>query len=130
MADATVSRPRHEESLSAPVDRDDGIVAGAPPRRTRPLLILWTALVVLLGAFLLIGSVRIGAGNWIGRRMSVPEIWSRFLDYLADQGASPAIVALVVITAAITVIGGAGLVLVAFGVRDVDAHQGRDNPDR
>lgn len=76
-----------------------------------------------LAVFLLAGSVRIGAGNWIGRRMSIRQVWARFLDYVADLGASPAIVA-VVVAAAVIALGAAAYALwLAFDLKDASTSE-------
>jgi hypothetical protein len=88
------------------------------PAMPRPLAVLWAGMVIALIAFLAFGSLRIGAGNWIGRRMPVRNVWSRFLEYLTDQGASPALVTVVVAAAAVTLVTAAYLLWLSFSLED------------
>jgi hypothetical protein len=81
-----------------------------------------------LAAFLAVGSLRIGAGNWIGLRLPVRQIWARFLGYLADQGASPALVMAVVAAAAITLLGAAWALWLALALRDATPETPMDDP--
>ena len=121
MADAAVPRPRQEEPLALASVPPPALEAKRRLPTVRSLLVLWAVMVVGLIAWLHFATVRIGAGNWIGRRMSVRQVWSRFLDYLTDLGASPALVALIVAAAAVTLAGaGCGLWL-AFALRDAPA---------
>jgi hypothetical protein len=81
-------------------------------------MILWAGLVLATGGFLVIGRLRIGAGNWIGRRMPAREIWSRFLDFLTDHGASGPLI-LIVTAAAIAALVIAALAFwLALALRD------------
>ena len=45
----------------------------------------WLLFTVGLGWFLFAGSVRVGAGHWLGQRLRVRVIWSRFIDFLAEK---------------------------------------------
>lgn len=118
MADATVPRRRQDEALAPPDEREAeaSVASAASPRW--PLLVLWALFALGVVLFLTLGTVRVGAGNWLGRRMTVPRIWGRFLDFLADQGASQPVVAVVVAAAVIAIVGSVGLVWLAFGVQD------------
>jgi hypothetical protein len=87
-------------------------------------------MVVALAAFLVFGSLRIGAGNWIGRRMPVHEVWTRFLGYLADQGASAPLVMAVVAAAAATLIVAACHLWLAFSLQDERPQAPVDDPTR
>jgi hypothetical protein len=81
-------------------------------------MILWAGLVLATGGFLVIGRLRIGAGNWIGRRMPAREIWWRFLDFLTDHGASGPLI-LIVTSAAIAALVIAALAFwLALALRD------------
>lgn len=120
MADATAARAQREDPLAVPADAAVRTVARAAPALSRPLVVLWAGIVLATAGFLFLGSLRIGAGNWIGRRMPVREIWSRFLAYLADQGASAALV--IVVTAAVVALIAAGVGLwLALGLRDAQS---------
>ena len=118
MADVSVARPQRDDALSRPVDASRVAVTRSFPVLSRPFAMLCTALVLTTAAFLVLGSLRIGAGNRIGRRMPVREIWSRFLEYLADHGASSALVIAVTAAAAIALIAAAIGLWLAFGLRD------------
>lgn len=131
MTDATVPTVSRDERVTLPAERAAEEPGASSPRRSRALLALWAALVLLLVAFLWFGSVRIGAGNWVGRRMDVPAIWDRFTGYLADQGATPALVTTVTLAAVVALAGSALVVLLAFTMRDDDERSGAgDHPDR
>ncbi len=119
MADATVTRATRDDALTL---ANDATVE--PPMRVgtfaapRALAIIWGGFAVALLGFLAFGTVRIGAGNWIGSRLPVREIWARFTGYLVDEGAGTMLVAAVT-AAAVLAIAGAGLALwVAFGLED------------
>jgi hypothetical protein len=85
----------------------------------RPLFLLWSAIVTGLAVYLALGVIRVGAGGWFGRRMSIRRVWSRFLDYLADLGAPPLLVSLVAVAVGLTVIGAAYALWLAFTLRDL-----------
>jgi hypothetical protein len=89
------------------------------------IVVAWTATVVAIAVFLVFGMVEIGAGNWLGRRLGVAEIWSRFLGYLASQGASPLTVLLVAAAAALSLVTAALVLWLALTLRD----QPRGAPD-
>lgn len=78
----------------------------------------WLALCALFAAFLLLGSVTVGAGNWNGWHMRIVRIWQRFTEYLVGEGASWGIVLAVSGTALVAIAGGALLVLLAVGLRN------------
>jgi hypothetical protein len=117
VADATVPRTRPDamghgaESPRLPVVR-------AVPSLPISLTILWATIVVGVSLFLAFGHVRVGAGNWINQRFAISEIWSRFLGYLAREGASPALVLAVAAAAMLTLVGAAVLLWLAFGLHD------------
>src|SRR5919107_3000915 len=81
VADVTVARAQREEMLTLPAEAPAERVARPFPALPRSLMILWAGLVLATGGFLVIGRLRIGAGNWIGRRMPAREIWSRFVAF-------------------------------------------------
>lgn len=100
-------------------------VAGVPaaPERWRPLRLPlalalgWLVFVIGLGWFLYAGMVRVGAGHWLGQRLRVRIIWSRFLNWLPDHGASPLLVGLVASAAVLALVGGVALVWLAMSMR-------------
>lgn len=116
MADVIAPAAVREESIPRP--EDAAVEVTAPASLPRALMLLWGTLVVGLVLYLGFGSVRVVAGNWIGRRMAIREIWSQFLGYLVDQGASPGIVVAVVIAAALSLVGCACVTWLAFALKD------------
>ena len=84
----------------------------------RPLSLLWAGIVVAIIAFLVLGTVRIGAGNWIGLRLPVRRIWARFTTYLVEEGASGAMVVGVAAAALLALLGSAVVLWLAFALRD------------
>ena len=118
MAEVTVARTQRDDVLERPSEAATEAIVSAVPVPSRPLVLLWIALALGTVAFLALGSLRIGAGNRIGRRMPVRESWSNFLAYLADQGASPALVIAIVAAAVIALIAAGIAVWLAFGLRD------------
>jgi hypothetical protein len=118
VADVTVARAEREEMLTLPAEAPAERVARPFPALPRSLMILWAGLVLATGGFLAIGRLRIGAGNWIGRRMPAREIWSRFLDFLTDHGVSGPLI-LIVTAAAIAALVIAALAFwLALALRD------------
>ncbi|MGH2614105.1 MAG: hypothetical protein ACRDJC_02600 [Thermomicrobiales bacterium] len=118
MADITVTGARRDEAPALSEEPATAGVARAMPALSRPLAVLWAGIVVAIAAFLAFGSVRIGAGNWAGLRMPVREIWTRFIDFLVGEGASPTLVILVTAAAAVTLAGAAGALWLAFSLKD------------
>lgn len=120
MADATAPPARQEDALELPrvAARERPLVAAGAS--LGPLL-AWGAFAAALGMFLRFGSVRVEAGNWDGRRMRVSQIWDRFLDFLAGQGATPAAIAVVTAATILSLIGGLILVWLAMRLRDQTA---------
>lgn len=88
------------------------------PIVARPLVLLCGAIVVAIGVFLAFGSIRIGAGNWIGLRMPVRRIWAHFTRFLNDEGASAAMVFGVTAAALVTLLGAAVVLWLAFALKD------------
>ncbi len=127
MADATVATARRNEVLAPAAEEPRETVAAAIPAVCRPLAFLWAAMVLATVAFLLLGSLRVGAGNWIGRRMPVREIWARFLGYLADQGASAALVMAVIAAAGVALAAAAIAAWLAFGLKDARPEPAADD---
>jgi hypothetical protein len=97
------------------------------PALSRPLVVLWAGIVVAIAAFLAFGSVRIGAGNWIGLRLPVREVWSRFIDFLVGEVASPALVLVVSAVAAISLIGAGCVLWLAFSLKDAPREPAPDD---
>jgi hypothetical protein len=91
------------------------------------LLALWVLIVTAIAAYLIAGTARVGAGSWIGRRMPVRVIWTDFLGWLADQGASPLLIAAIVAAAAISLALIAALLWLAFTLRDAPVHVALDD---
>ena len=81
-------------------------------------MILWAGSVLAILGFLAFGSFRIGAGNLIGRRMSVRVIWSRFLDFLTDLGASRPLIFFVTAAVIAALVLAAIALWLALGLRD------------
>jgi hypothetical protein len=126
VADVTVARAQREEMLRLPAEAPAEEVARPFPVLPRSLMILWAGLVVATGGFLVTDRRRIGAGNWIGRRMPAREIWSRFLDFLTDHGASGPLI-LIVTAAAIAALVIAALAFwLALALRDAPPESAAD----
>jgi hypothetical protein len=102
-----------------PEEAPAGTVAQSFPALPRWLVVLWAGFVLATVAFLAIGTLRIGAGNWIGGRMPVRLIWSRFLEFLTDLGASGPLIFLVAAAAIAALILSAIALWLALGLRDV-----------
>ena len=100
------------------------MLADRPARRLRlpvALAVGWLLFTVGLAWFILAGSVRVGAGHWLGQRLRVRLIWTRFLDFLADHGANPVLVGLVSLTAVTTLLGSLALLWWVMGQRNAEA---------
>ena len=128
MADVTVARTQREEMLTLSAEAPAQTAAQSFPVLPRSLLILWTGLVLVTAGFLVTGRLRIGAGNWIGRRMPVREIWSRFLDFLTDRGASEPLVLLITAAAIVSLLVAALALWLALALRDVPPESASDTP--
>jgi hypothetical protein len=118
VADVTVARAQREEmrTLSAEASAEGDVQSF--PALPRLLVILWAGSVLATVAFLAVGTLRIGAGNWIGRRMPVRLIWSRFLEFLTDLGASGPLIFFVAAAAVASLILSAVALWLALGLRD------------
>jgi hypothetical protein len=81
-------------------------------------MVLWVGSVLATTGFLAFGTLRIGAGNWIGRRMPVRLIWSRFVDFLTELGASGLLIFLVAPAAIAALVLSAIALWLAFGLHD------------
>ena len=118
MADVSVARAQREEMLPLAAERPAKAAARSFPVLPRSLKILWAGMVLVTGGFLLTGTIQIGAGNWIGRRMPVREIWSRFLSFLTDLGASGPLILLVTAAAIMSLLVAALAFWLALALRD------------
>jgi hypothetical protein len=126
VAEVTVTRAQREESLTVPKEAPAEVVAASFPALPRSLVILWTGFVVVTVGFLVTGRLRIGAGNWIGRRIPAREIWLRFLDFLTDHGASGPLIALVTAAAIAALLISALALWLALALRDAPSATGAD----
>jgi hypothetical protein len=126
VADVTVARGQREEMVRLPAEAPADEVARLFPALPRSLMVLWAGLVVATGGFLVTGRLRIGAGNWIGRRMPAREIWSRFLDFLADHGASGPLIPIVTATAIAALLIAALAFWLALALRDAPPESAAD----
>lgn len=87
-------------------------------KHKRLLFVLWVAFAMFIVGFLSLGTVRVEAGNWIGRRLSVVRIWQYFVDFLADKGATAPMIAGVAVVALFAVLSAIYLLWLAFGLQD------------
>jgi len=126
VADVTVARAQREEMVRLPTEAPAEEVARLFPALPRSLMVLWAGLVVATGGFLVTGRLRIGAGNWIGRRMPAREIWSRFLDFLADHGASGPLIPIVTAAAIASLLIAALAFWLALALRDAPPESAAD----
>ena len=126
MADVTVARAGREELLTLPKEMPAETVRRSLPALPRSLMILWAGLVLATAGFLVTGRLRIGAGNWIGRRMPAREIWSRFVGFLTDHGASGPVVLLVTAAAVAALVIAALSFWLALGLRDAPPDSAAD----
>jgi hypothetical protein len=126
VADVTVARAQREEMLTLPAEAPAEEGDRPFPALPRSLVILWAGLVLATGGFLVTGRLRIGAGRSIGRRMPAREVWSRFLGFLTDHGASASLI-LIVTAAAIAALIIAALALwLALALRDAPVASAAD----
>lgn len=121
MAEAAAPRAVREESRlqAEPVARPS---VSSVPALSRVLLALWILIVAAVAVYLVAGTTRVGAGLWIGRHMPVRVIWTDYLRWLAEQGASPLLVAAIVVVTAISLALMAALLWLAFNLRDAPSH--------
>jgi hypothetical protein len=113
--------------MALPEEPTAETVARADLALPRALVLFWALMVAALLAYLAFGTVRLGAGNWIGRRMPLREVWTRFLEYLTNQGASPGIVLAVTAAAGLSLVGAGCVLWLAFGLRDSPSEQAVDD---
>ena len=128
MAEATVNSVRREPERSSVELTATRSLAGWVPALSRGRVLLWLGFVIGTVAFLALGSIQIGAGDWFDQRLHVRDIWSRFLRYLVDQGATPGIIFVVSAGAVITLIGAAYALWLALAVKDQGAGLTSDDP--
>ena len=126
MADVTVARAQREEMLTRPAEAPANEIAGPFPTLPRSLMILWAGLVLAIGGYFVTGRLRIGAGYWIGRRMPAREIWSRFLDFLTDHGASGSLILIVTAAAIVALVIAALAFWLALALRDAPPESAAD----
>jgi hypothetical protein len=115
--EATATAAAEDSLVGSPAS----LRAEQPARAIQPLLARvagWLLFTIGLAVFLYAGIVRVGAGHWLGQRLRVRVIWSRFLGFLADHGANSVMVALVVFTAVLTLLGSLALLWWVMGQRN------------
>ena len=88
MADVTVARAQREELLTLPTEVPAETVRRSLPALPRSLMILWAGLVLATAGLPGIRKAEDRRWNLMGRRMPAREIWSRFVGFLTDHGAS------------------------------------------
>jgi hypothetical protein len=118
VADVTVARAQREEMSTLPAEAPAETVAPSFPALPRLLMILWAGSVLAMVIFITSGTMRLGAGNWIGRRMPIHVIWSRFLDFLTDLGAPGPLIYIVAATAIAALVLSAVALWLALSLRD------------
>jgi hypothetical protein len=128
VADATVARAQREEVLTVPAGVPVERGAQPFPALPRSLIILWVGVVLATGGFLVIGRLRIGAGHWIGRRMPAREVWSRFLGFLTEHGASGPLILIVTASAIAALVIAALALWLALALRDGPPESAADIP--
>lgn len=126
MADVSVARVQREELRTLPAEAPAEPVPRSFPALPRLLVILWAGFVLATAGFLAFGTLRIGAGNLIGRRMPVLLIWSRFLDFLTNLGASGLLIFLLAVAAIAALVLSAVALWLAFGLRDAPSEPAAD----
>ena len=118
MVDVTVARAQREETLTVAPEAAAETGVRPFPALPRSLIILWAGLLLATGGLLAVTRLRIGAGHWIGRRMPAHEVWSRFLAFLTDHGASGPLILIVTATAIATLVIAALAFWLALALRD------------
>jgi len=127
VVDATISPTTREESHALGSDAPHVPVQRFIPATRRVLAIVWGGLMLGLIAFIAFATVRVGAGNWIGSRRPVREIWSGFTAYLVEEGASPILVTGVTAAAVLTVLGAGVVLWLAFALEDAPVESSPDD---
>ena len=126
MADVTVARTQREELLTLPAEAPAERGARPFPALPRSLMILWAGLVLVTGGFLVAAKLRIGAGHWIGRRLPAREVWSRFLGFLTDHGATGPLILIVSAAAIAALVIAAVALWLALALRDTPPESATD----
>lgn len=114
MIEATAAPPSEDALAGAPAALEVAHESRAL-RRSIAFAAAWLLFTAGLMWFIAAGSVRVGAGHWLGQRLRVRVIWSRFLDYLADHGANSLVVGLVALAAVLTLLGSLALLWWTLG---------------
>lgn len=129
MANAAVPRTRQEDAFERSEEPEREAPAGVGLlRQSRILVLLWGLFALGVAGWLLFGMVRVGAGAWSGRRMRITQIWSRFVAFLGDQGASPVVISLVALAVTVALIGGIWLVWVGMRLPDAPPPVAHEEP--
>ena len=116
MIEATTARATEDSRVSPPASlRAEHSLRGL--RRPLTLTAGWLLFTIGLAWFIYAGSVRVGAGHWLGQRLRVRVIWSRFLNFLPDHGANALMVGLVAFMAVVTLLGSLTLLWWVLGLR-------------
>jgi len=126
VADVTVARAKREELLRLPAEAPPERGARPFPALPRSLMILWAGLVLVTGGFLVAGRLRIGAGHLIGRRLPPREVWSRFLGFLTEHGASGSLILIVTAAAIVALVIAALALWLALALRDAPPESASD----
>ena len=121
-----VARAQREETRVLPAEAPAEPAARSFPALPRLLMVLWAGSVLATVGFLVFGTLRIGAGNWIGRRMPIRLIWSRYLNFLTDLGASGPLIFLVAAAAVATLVIAAVALRLALGLHDAPSEPAAD----
>jgi len=118
MAEATAPETHADEALVLSLKTASHTASPSLFQHKRLLFALWVAFAIFIVGFLSLGIVRVGAGNWIGRRLSVVRIWKYFLDFLADKGATAPMIAGVAVVALLAALSAIYLLWLAFRLQD------------
>jgi hypothetical protein len=128
VADVTVARGQREDMRTLPAEAPADPTARPFPALPRLLVILWVGSVLATVGFLAFGTLRIGAGNWIGRRMSIHVVWSRYLDFLTGLGAPGPLIYIVAAAAIAALVLSAVALWLALSLRDAPSERVADTP--
>jgi hypothetical protein len=121
-----IAGAQREETRTLPAAAPAEPVARLFPALPRLLMVLWAGSVLATVGFLVFGTLRIGAGNWIGRRMPIRLIWSRFLGFLTDLGASGPLIFLVAAAAVASLVIAAVALWLALGLHNAPSEPAAD----
>jgi hypothetical protein len=120
VANATAPGARTTESTSIQTGSPRGRRTGVLPLDSRPLALLWAVFVAALAAFLAFGVLRVGGGFRIGSRLTVREIWSQFVAFLAGKGFTPVLITGVTLLLFASLVLAAIYLWFAFMLKDGD----------